>query len=211
MYDLTGLQGTYPCLWFLMPQRSMYLPSNQCQLRSLESLLTDKPFIQLEKVRCTNIWCEYKDNICISNCPLCNHYLSLGKAGRKRKRSRAPHAETTEDAHILSAQVAETAESLSTSYMYSQNACSSISLASTPKESCRRLILETNPGSSSKPAFTTSRSTHIYDRQLNLTNKTSNRSSIYTILNIEIGQLHQLKLLFTKNKPPMIAHTLIDH
>ncbi|GFO04511.1 hypothetical protein PoB_003101600 [Plakobranchus ocellatus] len=37
----------------------------------------------VEKVRCTNSWCEYKDNICISNCPQRDHYLSLGKAGRK--------------------------------------------------------------------------------------------------------------------------------
>ncbi|GFO22870.1 amine oxidase [Plakobranchus ocellatus] len=48
MYGLSGPQGTYPCLWCLMPQRAMHQPSDQCQLRSLESLLTDnKSFMQL--------------------------------------------------------------------------------------------------------------------------------------------------------------------
>ncbi|GFO35930.1 amine oxidase [Plakobranchus ocellatus] len=49
MYGLSGPQGTspYPCLWCLMP-RAMHQPSDQCQLRSLESLLADnKSFMQL--------------------------------------------------------------------------------------------------------------------------------------------------------------------
>ncbi|GFO41606.1 amine oxidase [Plakobranchus ocellatus] len=48
MYGLSGPQGTYPCLWCLMPRRAMHQPSDQCQLRSLESLLADnKSFMQL--------------------------------------------------------------------------------------------------------------------------------------------------------------------
>ena len=31
----------HPCLWCLMPQRDMHQPSDQCQSRSLETLLTD--------------------------------------------------------------------------------------------------------------------------------------------------------------------------
>ena len=41
MYGLSGPQGTYPCLWCLMPQRDMHQPSDQCQSRSLETLLAD--------------------------------------------------------------------------------------------------------------------------------------------------------------------------
>ena len=41
MYGLSGPQGTYPCLWCLMPRRDMHEPSGQCQQRSLESLLAD--------------------------------------------------------------------------------------------------------------------------------------------------------------------------
>ena len=41
MYGLSGPQGTYPCLWCLMPRRDMHEPSVQCQKRSLESLLAD--------------------------------------------------------------------------------------------------------------------------------------------------------------------------
>ena len=41
MYGLSGPQGTYPCLWCLMPRRDMHQPSDQCQSRSLETLLAD--------------------------------------------------------------------------------------------------------------------------------------------------------------------------
>ena len=40
MYGLSGPQGTYPCLWCLMPRRDMHKPSGQCQ-QSLESLRAD--------------------------------------------------------------------------------------------------------------------------------------------------------------------------
>ena len=39
MYGLSGPQGTYPCLWCLMPRRDMHKHSDMCQLRSLDSLL----------------------------------------------------------------------------------------------------------------------------------------------------------------------------
>ncbi|GFO36268.1 hypothetical protein PoB_006277300 [Plakobranchus ocellatus] len=121
-------------------------------------------------------------------------------------------AETTEDAHILSAQVAETAESPTTSY--SQNACSSISLASTPKKSRRRLILDTNPKSSSKPAFTTSRSIHSPSTSMT-DSSTSPIKPLYTPSTTLIGKpTSPIKTAVkkkTKNKPPLIAHTLIDH
>ncbi|GFO40644.1 amine oxidase [Plakobranchus ocellatus] len=42
-----GPQGTYPCLWCLMPRRDMHNPSDHCEHRSLESLLADnKTFMQ---------------------------------------------------------------------------------------------------------------------------------------------------------------------
>ena len=41
MYSLSGLQGTYACLWCLMPRRALYEPSGQCQQRLLKSLLVD--------------------------------------------------------------------------------------------------------------------------------------------------------------------------
>ena len=41
MYGLSGPQGTYPCLWCLMPRRDMHQPSDQCQSRSLETVLAD--------------------------------------------------------------------------------------------------------------------------------------------------------------------------
>ena len=41
MYGLSGPQGTYPCLWCLMPRRDMNNPADQCQHRSVESLLAD--------------------------------------------------------------------------------------------------------------------------------------------------------------------------
>ena len=41
IYGLSGPQGTYPCLWCLMPQRDMHKHSDMCQLRSLDSLLAD--------------------------------------------------------------------------------------------------------------------------------------------------------------------------
>ncbi|GFO41213.1 amine oxidase [Plakobranchus ocellatus] len=48
IYGLSGPQGTYPCLWCLMPRRAMHRPSDQCQPRSLASLLADnKSFMQL--------------------------------------------------------------------------------------------------------------------------------------------------------------------
>ncbi|GFR97798.1 amine oxidase [Elysia marginata] len=39
--NFSGPQGTYPCLWCLMPGRDMHYPCDQCSLRSLESILTD--------------------------------------------------------------------------------------------------------------------------------------------------------------------------
>ena len=45
MYGLSGPQGTYLCLWSLMPRRDMHQPSDQCQCRSMETLLADdSPF-----------------------------------------------------------------------------------------------------------------------------------------------------------------------
>ena len=41
MYGLSGPQGTYPCLWCLMPRRDMHQPTDQSQSRSLETLLAD--------------------------------------------------------------------------------------------------------------------------------------------------------------------------
>ncbi|GFO04481.1 amine oxidase [Plakobranchus ocellatus] len=42
-----GPQGTYPCLWCLMPRRDMHNPRDHCEHRSLESLLADnKTFMQ---------------------------------------------------------------------------------------------------------------------------------------------------------------------
>ena len=41
IYGLSGPQGTYTCLWCLMPRRDMHKHSDMCQLRSLHSLLAD--------------------------------------------------------------------------------------------------------------------------------------------------------------------------
>ena len=52
MYGLSGPQGTYPCLWCLMPRPDMNNPEDQCQHRSVESMLTDnKKFMD-------NLWGE---------------------------------------------------------------------------------------------------------------------------------------------------------
>ena len=45
MYGLSDPQDTYLCLWSLMPRRDMHQPSDQCQCRSMETLLADdSPF-----------------------------------------------------------------------------------------------------------------------------------------------------------------------
>ena len=41
IYGLSGPQGTYPCLWCLMPRRDMHKPGDQYQQRSLETILAD--------------------------------------------------------------------------------------------------------------------------------------------------------------------------
>ena len=41
MYGLSGPQGTYPCLWCLMPRKDMHKPNNDCVFRSLDSLLSE--------------------------------------------------------------------------------------------------------------------------------------------------------------------------
>ena len=41
MYGLLSPQVTYPCLWCLMPRRDMNNPTDQCQPRSVKSLLSD--------------------------------------------------------------------------------------------------------------------------------------------------------------------------
>ena len=57
--------------------------------------VTESTLRAAQKLKTTVFWREFKDNITIKECSLCHHYLSLGKAGRKRKVPRTPHYEAS--------------------------------------------------------------------------------------------------------------------
>ena len=107
-----------------------------------------------EQLKPTEFWCQYRDNIPATQCTLCDHYFSLGKAGRKRKLAKVSRSEATEEEDSITITESTTLESPDCDPeaprpSSSQDTAQPL-ITSTPKRCRRSLILETNPGSLTK-------------------------------------------------------------
>ena len=107
-----------------------------------------------EQLKPTEFWCQYRDNIPATQCTLCDHYFSLGKAGRKRKLAKVSRSEATEEEDSITITESTTLESPdydpeAPRPSSSQDTAQPL-ITSTPKRCRRSLILETNPGSLTK-------------------------------------------------------------
>ena len=131
--------------------------------------VTESTLRAAQKLKTTDLRCEFKDNITIKECSLCYHYLPLGKVGRKRKLPRTPHYEASRNENFTSPGTSTQSQAVSfappeahctSSSPSSAPSCSSQNepqlmsveplIASTPKKSRRRLILDSNLGPSTR-------------------------------------------------------------
>ena len=94
-----------------------------------------------------DIWCQFDAGIPSTQCPLCTHYLSFGKGGRKRKLNRKEETVPLETGDS-SVSIEDTPQTFSPDSPAISNP-SSVDLAEPAPKRCRRkLLLEQNPGPS---------------------------------------------------------------
>ncbi|KAK3774324.1 hypothetical protein RRG08_056371 [Elysia crispata] len=108
-------------------------PVTEGMLKAAQSVISD-----------SSIWCVFNAQLTSDQCPLCAHYISLGRAGRKRKvQKTAPVQEETNPNHC---NIDMSTSPLCTPDM-DQSTFSEV-VTSTPKKSRRHLLFEKNPGPS---------------------------------------------------------------
>ena len=168
-----------------------------------------------EQLKPTEFWCQYRDNIPATQCTLCDHYFSLGKAGRKRKLAKVSRSEATEEEDSITITESTTLESPdydpeAPRPSSSQDTAQPL-ITSTPKRCRRSLILETNRGSLTKvtpPIESTCRPSTSMTDSTTLPMKKFKTSLTQTDVNISPNKIesHIMKSVTNKQlNPPLTA------
>ena len=157
--DLSKDEATHsPLICNTCYSKIRHFERNAVTERSLQSALSCA-------AKNSHIWCEFDACISSSQCPLCAHYLSFGKGGRKRKAANTPQTVSIKNDNVINIEetVPLTEHSQTDDSFLSfddapetlspdNSALSNVdceSLAEPILRKCRRkLLLENNPGPS---------------------------------------------------------------